>query len=276
MTEAPHGTAPALEGKNIANPMAMILAVGALLRYVGEAGGLAGGRRPPRAPSTRRCWRRSRPGIRTPDLGGHATTSEFTDEVVARVRTKLEIWSSLTASRGRATPSYGGCTRRRRAGGRGGRRDLRAADRARARADGDAALRRARLAAAGALRLPRDRLRRARARGLEPGARPHALRVRRPRRRPRARAGRARARPRGAGRRLDGRRDDARVRPRAPGAGRAPWSRSPRPTSACRRPTSTSWRAGTRSRTGSSATASRVSCAPTASRPSRSGSAAWS
>ena len=39
MTEAPHGTAPALEGKNIANPMAMILAVAALLRYVGERGG---------------------------------------------------------------------------------------------------------------------------------------------------------------------------------------------------------------------------------------------
>ncbi|HEX9546067.1 MAG TPA: isocitrate/isopropylmalate family dehydrogenase, partial [Acidimicrobiales bacterium] len=31
MTEAPHGTAPALEGKNVANPMAMILAVGSLL-----------------------------------------------------------------------------------------------------------------------------------------------------------------------------------------------------------------------------------------------------
>ena len=35
-------------------------------------------------------------GIRTPDIGGHATTSEVTDEVIARVRTKLEIWSSLS------------------------------------------------------------------------------------------------------------------------------------------------------------------------------------
>ena len=43
MTEAPHGTAPALEGKDIANPMAMILAVAALLRYVGERRGRAGG-----------------------------------------------------------------------------------------------------------------------------------------------------------------------------------------------------------------------------------------
>src|SRR3954464_3558629 len=35
MAEAPHGTAPALQGKNIANPMAMILAEAALLHYAG-------------------------------------------------------------------------------------------------------------------------------------------------------------------------------------------------------------------------------------------------
>ena len=34
-------------------------------------------------------------GVRTPDLGGHASTSEFTDEAISRVRTKIEIWSSL-------------------------------------------------------------------------------------------------------------------------------------------------------------------------------------
>ena len=33
MAEAPHGTAPALEGKDLANPMAMILAAAALLHY---------------------------------------------------------------------------------------------------------------------------------------------------------------------------------------------------------------------------------------------------
>ena len=32
---------------------------------------------------------------RTPDLGGHASTTEFTDEVISRVRTKIDIWSSL-------------------------------------------------------------------------------------------------------------------------------------------------------------------------------------
>jgi hypothetical protein len=33
--------------------------------------------------------------VRTPDLGGHASTSEFTNEVIGRVRTKLEVWASL-------------------------------------------------------------------------------------------------------------------------------------------------------------------------------------
>ena len=34
-------------------------------------------------------------GVRTPDLGGHAGTTEFTDEVISRVRTKIDIWASL-------------------------------------------------------------------------------------------------------------------------------------------------------------------------------------
>jgi len=97
MTEAPHGTAPALEGKNIANPMAMILAVGALLRYVGEGGGDAA---KAALQASRAVYEAvleaTAAGIRTPDLGGHATTAEVTGEVIARVRTKLEIWSSLS------------------------------------------------------------------------------------------------------------------------------------------------------------------------------------
>src|ERR687894_2100617 len=38
MAEAPHGTAPQLQGKNVANPMAMIMAGAALLHYVSDAG----------------------------------------------------------------------------------------------------------------------------------------------------------------------------------------------------------------------------------------------
>ncbi len=33
--------------------------------------------------------------MRTADLGGHATSSEFTDEVIGRTKAKLEIWATL-------------------------------------------------------------------------------------------------------------------------------------------------------------------------------------
>jgi isocitrate/isopropylmalate dehydrogenase len=97
MTEAPHGTAPALEGKNIANPMGMILAAAALLRYVGEREGeMAQAASSASRAVYEAVLESAAAGIRTPDLGGHATTTEVTDEVIARVRTKLEIWSTLS------------------------------------------------------------------------------------------------------------------------------------------------------------------------------------
>jgi isocitrate/isopropylmalate dehydrogenase len=34
-------------------------------------------------------------GIRTADLGGHAGTTEFTDDVIRRTRSKLEVWATL-------------------------------------------------------------------------------------------------------------------------------------------------------------------------------------
>ena len=34
-------------------------------------------------------------GVRTADLGGHAGTSDFTDDVIRRTRQKLEVWSAL-------------------------------------------------------------------------------------------------------------------------------------------------------------------------------------
>ena len=83
MAEAPHGTAPALLGKDLANPLAMLLACGALLRHAADRQGAA-------------CERASRAiyegtletiasGTKTPDLGGHAGTTEFTSAVVARI-----------------------------------------------------------------------------------------------------------------------------------------------------------------------------------------------
>jgi isocitrate dehydrogenase (NAD+) len=93
MAEAPHGTAPALEGKDVANPMAMILACGAVMHYAGIRGH-AGAPRAARA-IYESVLEATAAGVRTPDLGGHATTSGFTSEVVARVRTKIDVWSSL-------------------------------------------------------------------------------------------------------------------------------------------------------------------------------------
>ena len=89
MAEAAHGTAPSLRGKNVANPMAMILAGAALLGYGDERAQQAG-----RA-IREACLEAVADGIRTADLGGHAGTSEYTDEVIRRTRQKLEIWAAL-------------------------------------------------------------------------------------------------------------------------------------------------------------------------------------
>src|SRR5439155_1116028 len=89
MAEAAHGTAPSLRGKNVANPMAMILAGAALLSYGDEGAQQVG-----------RAIRESAleavsQGVRTADLGGHAGTTEFTEEVIRRTRSKLEVWATL-------------------------------------------------------------------------------------------------------------------------------------------------------------------------------------
>src|SRR3954454_7576167 len=93
MAEAPHGTAPALLGKDIANPMAMILAAAALLHYASEVG-TEGAEQASRA-IYESVLEASAAGVRTPDLGGSASTSEFATEVISRVRTKIDIWASL-------------------------------------------------------------------------------------------------------------------------------------------------------------------------------------
>lgn len=90
MAEAPHGTAPRLQGMNVANPMAMILAGAALLGHIKD-------------PQARRASRAIYEatleavydGHRTADIGGSSKTNEFTDEVIRRIKTKLEVWSSL-------------------------------------------------------------------------------------------------------------------------------------------------------------------------------------
>jgi isocitrate/isopropylmalate dehydrogenase len=91
MAEAPHGTAPTLEGRNVANPMAMILASAGILAHMGTK----------KADQVSRAIYESTleaiyDGIRTADLNGSAQTDEFTNEVIRRMRTKLEVWDALS------------------------------------------------------------------------------------------------------------------------------------------------------------------------------------
>jgi isocitrate dehydrogenase (NAD+) len=90
VAEAAHGTAPALEGKDVANPMAMILAGAALLSHAEQERTQTVGRAIREA-----CLEAVAEGIRTADLGGHESTRGFTDEVIRRTRTKLDVWSSI-------------------------------------------------------------------------------------------------------------------------------------------------------------------------------------
>jgi isocitrate dehydrogenase (NAD+) len=90
MAEAPHGTAPSLRGKNVANPMAMILAGAALLTFMHEETASQVSRAIYEA-----TFETVLDGIKTADLGGSADTTEFTDEVIRHVKTKLEVWSAL-------------------------------------------------------------------------------------------------------------------------------------------------------------------------------------
>jgi isocitrate dehydrogenase (NAD+) len=74
--EAVHGTAPDIAGKNLANPTALIMSAVLMLRYLGE-----------RAPADRieaalNKVLEKREKV-TRDLGGNASTSEFTDAIIA-------------------------------------------------------------------------------------------------------------------------------------------------------------------------------------------------
>jgi isocitrate/isopropylmalate dehydrogenase len=85
MAEAPHGTAPRLFGRNVANPMAMILAAGSLLDHF---------------PNDSEATRAARAihesvfhvvseGMKTVDLGGDCSTTEFTGAVIEEVKRRL-------------------------------------------------------------------------------------------------------------------------------------------------------------------------------------------
>jgi isocitrate/isopropylmalate dehydrogenase len=68
----------------------MILAAAALLTHVDEEAARTAGRAVREA-----SLEAVAAGVRTADLAGHASSSEFTDEVIARTRSKLEVWATL-------------------------------------------------------------------------------------------------------------------------------------------------------------------------------------
>jgi isocitrate dehydrogenase (NAD+) len=76
--EAVHGSAPDIAGKGIANPLALLLAVGLMLEHID---------RPELANRLRTAIDQvlRKDGIRTPDLGGKASTTDFTQSIIRRV-----------------------------------------------------------------------------------------------------------------------------------------------------------------------------------------------
>ena len=77
--EAVHGSAPDIAGKGVANPLALLLAAGLMLEHVGS-GELARRLRE----AVNRTLRED--AVRTPDLGGKASTADFAKAIARRVR----------------------------------------------------------------------------------------------------------------------------------------------------------------------------------------------
>jgi len=75
ISEAVHGTAPDIAGKNIANPVAAILSAAMLADYLGAFG--AAGQIRLAVGAVLRAG-----AVTTPDLGGRATTTEMTDAIL--------------------------------------------------------------------------------------------------------------------------------------------------------------------------------------------------
>jgi isocitrate dehydrogenase (NAD+) len=76
--EAVHGSAPDIAGRNIANPMALLLSALLMLRHIGES------------PMADRIMKAlgtvlTDDRVRTRDLGGTATTTEFADAICRRL-----------------------------------------------------------------------------------------------------------------------------------------------------------------------------------------------
>lgn len=75
--EAVHGSAPDIAGRNLANPTALLLSAVLMLHHIGQT---------PVAERIRSAlFRTLQEGIKTRDLGGSASTTEYTEAIVARL-----------------------------------------------------------------------------------------------------------------------------------------------------------------------------------------------
>ena len=81
-----HGAAPDIAGKGIANPTGAILTIALMLEHVF--------RRPQMARAVEKAMVAALREVRTPDIGGHATTTELTDAVLRNL--SWSRWSTDT------------------------------------------------------------------------------------------------------------------------------------------------------------------------------------
>jgi len=89
MAQATHGSAPDIAGRNIANPYAIIMSAQMLLAWLGrrhsDQAAIFAAQRIDDAVHLIL----SQDGVRTPDIGGNATTEEFGRAVINRIRTDV-------------------------------------------------------------------------------------------------------------------------------------------------------------------------------------------
>ena len=78
MFEPVHGSAPDIAGRGVANPMGAILSGALMLRHLKLEKGAAQVESAVEAAVAA--------GVKTRDLGGSATTTEFADEVIQRIK----------------------------------------------------------------------------------------------------------------------------------------------------------------------------------------------
>jgi isocitrate dehydrogenase (NAD+) len=76
--ESVHGSAPDIQGKNIANPTALILAAVMMLEHIGEKKAAT------RISGALEAVLRKGEHL-TPDLGGSATTTKFADAIMLEI-----------------------------------------------------------------------------------------------------------------------------------------------------------------------------------------------